>query len=541
MESFKDRVAASQAWEKIVSSIKLGVIITNIEGSIVYANAAAEAMVGNEALVGMDLASLFTNLAPSSKKELQNFVEKACVAAPEGTPGETHIAVETPDRGLIQIRSSCVKLGEETEAFPSFIIESSIPSENYIAPRKTKLGKGKEDQSQSIFWESLEKLWDSSRTSIEILRSIPSAIYICKIKKSGKLSIIDCNPAAERLAGKLLAQLQGTMLDAIWEHAADKSFMKQIMDGYRTSKPFSFEDIQENDGVLQVAYKVQTFFMPNDRAGVIFDDISPQKKAERLLEEENVRLKELDVMKNNFIAITSHELKTPLVSTCGATEFLLANYGKLQHGEEELKFIEMINRGATRLKQLVLSLLDMSRLQSGKIELEMAKEDLILIIKRVVDDQAYLLETRNQTLTLETPDTLVFMFDSPRVEQILTNLLSNAIKNTQPEGHIKIRVTNDDTEVCISVIDDGVGITKEEMDKLFMQFGKINREGVDMDLNIQGTGLGLFITRELVTLHGGRIWAESEGRFKGATFTVALPMVLAPTASNEEEPASPAE
>ncbi|HME51854.1 MAG TPA: ATP-binding protein [Candidatus Lokiarchaeia archaeon] len=521
MELFKDQEAASQAWEKIVASIKLGVIITDTAGTVVYANHSAESLIGNKELVGKDFGSMFTNLSPSSMKELQAFVENACMLMPDGTAGETQIAVETPDRRLIQIRSSCVQLGEETELFPSFIIEASIPSVP-VTPRKSKLGK--EDQSQSIFWESLEKLWESSRMSIEILRSIPSAIFICKIKKGGKLSIIDSNPAAEKLAGKLLAQLQGTMLDDIWAHAGDKSFMKQIIDGNRTSKPFIFEDIHEKDGVFQMAYKMQIFFMPNDRAGVIFDDISSQKIAERLLEEENLRLKELDVMKNNFIAITSHELKTPLVSTCGATEFLLANYDKLEHGPEELKFIEMINRGATRLKQLVLSLLDMSRLQTGKIELNMVEEDLIGVIKRVVEDQAYMLETRNQSLILETPDTLVFMFDSPRVEQILTNLLSNAIKNTQPEGHITIRVTNDDAEVRISVIDDGVGITEKEMDKLFTQFGKMNRDGVDMDLNIQGTGLGLFITREIVNLHGGKIWAESEGRFKGATFTVVLPL-----------------
>lgn len=538
MEIFKDRVAASQAWEKIISTITLGVIITDPTGSIVYANQAAGTLIGSDDLAGKDLPSLFTDLTPSSKKDLQAFIEKSCEEAPGGTPSETQIAVETSDCRLIKIRSSCVKLGADQEAFPSFILEASIPA----VPITQKKGKAsKEDQSQSIFWESLEKLWESSRTSIEILRSIPSAIYICKIKKGGKLSIIDCNPAAEKMGRKVLAQLQGIMLDAIWSHAADKSFMKQIINGNRTSKPFVFEEIHEKDGEFQMAFKVQTFFMPNDRAGVIFDDISSQKKAERLLEEENLRLKELDVMKNNFIAITSHELKTPLVSTCGATEFLLANYEKLQHGPEELKFIEMINRGAIRLKQLVLSLLDMSRLQTGKIELNMADEDLVVVIWRVIDDQAYMLETRNQEMVVDVPDTFVFMFDPPRVEQILTNLISNAIKNTQPGGHIKVSVVQKDDEAWISVSDDGVGITKEEMEKLFTQFGKINRDGVNMDLNIQGTGLGLYIAREIVTRLGGRIWAESKGRFKGATFTVVLPVKQDSSANLEEDTSPPVE
>nr|MDO8113021.1 ATP-binding protein [Candidatus Sigynarchaeota archaeon] len=511
MEFLKNEKTASQAWDKMFALLNVAIIITDTKGTIKYANNLAEKMLGvpKQELPGMVLGKVIENALSSSKKNhnITTFIDNACQEASTPEPREHQVDIETMDHKAVQIRSYCLKIDETGDSLPVFIIDSTAPAM----------------QAESLYWESLEKLWESSRGSIEILRSIPSAIFITKIKRGGKLAIVDCNPAAERMGKKALADLQGTSIDAIWAHASEKTVIKQILEGNETGTPFTLEYIDEKDNVLQKAYKVQIFFMPNDRVGVIFDDITNQKKAEKLLEEENIKLKELDTIKNNFIAITSHELKTPLVSTCGASEFLLNNY-RNSLGKEELKFVEMINRGANRLKQLVNSLLDMSRLQSGQIELSLKEDDLVGILKHVVEDQAYMLQLRNQQIVLDTPERLVFRFDPARGEQILTNLITNAIKNTQQGGKIEVRIASDDKEVMISVVDNGVGITKDEMDKLFTRFGKISREGVKLDLNIQGTGLGLYITREIVTLHNGRIWAESEGRYKGAKFIVVLPL-----------------
>ncbi len=510
MEIFKDIKTSGQAWERTFAALNLGFIVTNSAGIIQHANASAGKMLDESSLDGKDLGALLVSKLPS-KRNILSFVESACQESQKGVLAESQIEVETPDRRVAQIRSFCLHLDGVEGQWPAFIIDMSSGAR----------------QAESLYWESLEKLWESSRSSIEILRAIPSAIFICKIKKGGKLTILDCNPAAERFASKSLAQLQGTPLVDIWKHGGEKYFLKQVADGNQSGKPFIFEDLHlKDDGSsIEAAYKIQVFFMPNDRAGVLFDDITKQKQAERVLEDEIAKLKEIDEMKNNFIAVTSHELKTPLVSTCGAAEFLLSNY-KASLGKEELKFVEMINRGANRLKSLVNSLLDMSRIQTGQIDLSAKEEDLVAVLNRVVKDQAYLLETRNQTLVVDSAPALVFTFDAGRIEQVLTNLISNAIKNTQQGGRIEVHISRNEAakEASISVIDNGVGITKEEMPKLFTRFGKISREGVKLDLNIQGTGLGLFITKEIIERHGGRISVESEGRYKGSKFSFVLPL-----------------
>jgi signal transduction histidine kinase len=509
MQLFQDSKVKDQAWERVFSSLNLGLLVTDLAGVIQHANATAERMLNVPAgsVTGKDIGVVLAQALPS-KKNIMAFVDNACQESQKAESVDTQLDLETLDRKTAQIKSFCLRVDGTNGVWPAFIIDVS----------------GAARQAENLYWESLEKLWETSRSSIEILRAIPSAIFICKIKKGGKLTILDCNPAAEKFANKTLAQLQGTPIVDVWAHGGEKGFQKQIVDGNLSGKPFTFEDLHvKPDGTIDAAFKIQAFFMPNDRVGVLFDDITTQKRAEKVLADEIVKLKEIDELKDNFIAITSHELKTPLVSTCGAAEFLLSNY-RTTLGKDELKFVEMINRGATRLKLLVNSLLDMSRIQTGQIELAIKEDDFIVLLNRVAKDQAYMLETRNQTLELKAPSTLVFSFDPGRIEQVLTNLASNAIKNTQISGHIEMQVTTNEKEIWVSVVDDGVGITTEEKEKLFTRFGKMSREGVKLDLNIQGTGLGLFITKEIVERHGGRIWAESEGRYKGSKFTFVLPL-----------------
>ncbi len=509
MEIFKDIKTVSQAWERAFSALNLGLVLTDPSGIIQHANATAGKILGESSLAGKSFGPLLASALPS-KKDVLGFVESACQESEKGEPAETQLEIEAPDRRVVQIKTFCLHVDRVEGSWPTFVIDV-----NKGAP-----------QAESLYWESLEKLWESSRSSIEILRAIPSAIFICRIKKGGKLTVLDCNPAAEKLASRSLAQLQGMTLSDVWKHEDEKAFMKQVADGNQSGKPFTFEDLHVNaEGIIDKAYKIQIFFMPNDRAGVLFDDITKQKQAERVLEDEIAKLKEIDELKDNFIAVTSHELKTPLVSTCGAAEFLLTNY-TTSLGTDELKFVEMINRGATRLKALVDSLLDMSQIQTGQIELVCKDDDFVAVLNRVAKDQEYILETRNQELAIEAPPSLVFPFDAGRIEQVLTNIITNAIKNTQQGGRIEVRVAKSDTgrEVVISIKDNGVGITDEEKAKLFTRFGKISRDGVKLDLNIQGTGLGLFITKEIVERHGGRIWAESAGRYKGSKFTFVLPV-----------------
>jgi signal transduction histidine kinase len=240
--------------------------------------------------------------------------------------------------------------------------------------------------------------------------------------------------------------------------------------------------------------------------------------------EEIRKLKELDTIRKNLISRVSHELKTPLVSVSGGAELLLTLYqDKLD--KEMLEIIQLIEKGGKRLRYLVDNLIDISRIEYNKLQLTKRREDLSEVIRNSAKEIIYLVKSRKININLTLPDTFSINIDRIRIEQVILNLLSNAIKNTPPEGEIKVNLKKTKSWAEISVIDNGIGLTKEEMDVLFTRFGKIERYGVGYEfLDIQGSGLGLYITKEIVDLHNGEIRAESQGRYKGSKFIVKLPI-----------------
>jgi len=251
-------------------------------------------------------------------------------------------------------------------------------------------------------------------------------------------------------------------------------------------------------------------------------DITDQKEAEKIITEENKKLLELDQMRKELLTRVSHELKTPLVSIFSCSE-LLIDYYQEQMSEEVMKFIEIIHRGGKRLKDLIKNLLDASQIDAGKLKINKEKANLIEIIRNCIDYVKFLIDDRKISLDYELPEELFVEVDRIRIEQVFTNILSNAIKNTPSNGNIGLNVNEEDNHIYITIKDTGVGLTKKEMDKIFKKFGKIERYGKELDVDIEGSGLGLYISKEIVNLHEGMIWVESEGRNKGATFTIKLP------------------
>ncbi len=251
-------------------------------------------------------------------------------------------------------------------------------------------------------------------------------------------------------------------------------------------------------------------------------DITDQKEAEKIITEENKKLLELDQMRKELLTRVSHELKTPLVSIFSCSE-LLIDYYKEQMSEEVMKFVEIIHRGGKRLKDLIKNLLDASQIDAGKLKLNKEKANLIQIIRNTINYVKFLVDDRKISLDYDFPEEIFIEVDKIRIEQVFTNILSNAIKNTPSKGNIGIKVKEEDNHIYITIKDTGVGLTKKEMDKIFKKFGKIERYGKELDVDIEGSGLGLYISKEIVNLHEGMIWVESEGRNKGSTFTIKLP------------------
>ncbi len=235
--------------------------------------------------------------------------------------------------------------------------------------------------------------------------------------------------------------------------------------------------------------------------------------------QENIR--ELTSVNKEIVLRVSHELKTPIASMALALQMLLENY-KDQLSNDVVNLIEIIQRGERRLKNLIDNVIDVSKVELGRIKLNIQEENLVEIINDCVDEIYFMAEKRQISITKELPETSYHNFDKLRMEQVILNLLSNAIKYTPSSGNIFVKLTENEQNVDLSIRDTGIGLTEEEQKQIFKKFGKIERDNSKYDLKNEGTGLGLYISRELVKLHNFSLKVKSDGRNKGSTFIVRM-------------------
>ncbi|MFX1320724.1 MAG: PAS domain S-box protein [Promethearchaeota archaeon] len=411
--------------------------------------------------------------------------------------------LKTKECGFIYVETFAIPLRKKGKIYAVLGIANDIT--------ESKLGEQKLKDSE----EKYRILFEDSPFSIVLIDS--------------KGNIIDCNPATEELLGykkeevirKKFMNLEifptdflPVILDLFTRFLKGEELHRMDVKMYKKDGGLIWANLQAS----LVKLDGETFVQ------AIFHDITNQKKANLLIKEEIKKLKELDQIRKDLISRVSHELKTPLVSIYGGSELLLRVF-KDRLDIDKIELIELIQKGGKRLKHLVNNLLDITRIEYDKFKLEKEKYNLSEIIKEISKEMRYLIKERNLVLNLELSDELYLELDRIRIEQVLTNLLLNAIKNTPPWGNIKIKLQKKEDWAEFSVKDTGVGLTKEEMNLIFTRFGKIERYGEGLEyIDIQGSGLGLFISKEIVDLHKGYIRAESEGRNKGSTFIVQLPI-----------------
>lgn len=248
-------------------------------------------------------------------------------------------------------------------------------------------------------------------------------------------------------------------------------------------------------------------------------DVTDRKEAEQLIQQENKKLTELDKMREELINRISHELKTPLIPLLCGSE-LINTIFKNQMGEEAKETIKIIHQSALRLKFLIDNILDASIIEHNHFNISKKKENLVELIHDSIDKLSYFTKNRQLKINVPPSEPIYFNVDKIRVTQIVINLISNAIKNTPIGGEIYITSEDHQDYIDIEIKDTGIGLTENELKKLFTKFGKIERYGKGLDVNIEGSGLGLYISKYFAELHNGDILVESEGRNKGAKFTL---------------------
>ena len=187
-------------------------------------------------------------------------------------------------------------------------------------------------------------------------------------------------------------------------------------------------------------------------------------------------------------------------------------------------FLEKIKEGGDKLNLLVNTFMQSSQLGENLTRLNKDKENLSDLITLGVSELEGLIDLRKHTIYVDIPEELIGEFDKEKIYTVITNLLMNAIKYTPPEGKIFIHSKIEEGDIFFSIKDSGIGLTEEEKRHLFKPLGKIERYGKGWDVVSGGMGVGLYLSKEIIDLHGGKIWAESEGKNKGSTFYFSLPM-----------------
>lgn len=230
-------------------------------------------------------------------------------------------------------------------------------------------------------------------------------------------------------------------------------------------------------------------------------------------------VKRLSELKLDFVSTVSHELRSPLSSVKEATNLLLDKIpGKINSDQE--RFLKISKNNVDRVLRLIDELLDISKLEAGKLDMKRKLQDICIVAKHVYETLKIEADRKNVKLNLRVPDEKVAMwFDADQIIRVLVNLAGNAIKYTQDNGMVNIKLEDLGKFVQVSVIDNGPGIAEEDIGKVFNKFYSVVKA---RSTGIKSTGLGLPIAKEMVELHRGRIWVDSElGR--GTRFSFTLP------------------
>ncbi|MBN1286500.1 MAG: GAF domain-containing protein [Anaerolineae bacterium] len=276
-------------------------------------------------------------------------------------------------------------------------------------------------------------------------------------------------------------------------------------------------------GVVEALNKIEGRWAEADRnhllilasqAAVAVENAQLVKDLQKAYDE----VRQLDKLKNDFIAIASHELRTPLGVILGYASFL-----KEDAQGEMSSHAEAVLNSALHLRTLIEDMTSLRNLQVGRGELQLSRVNLAYILESVYVDMRSLTKVKGQSLSLHLPETDILLEGDPnRLGMALTSVLNNAIKFTPNGGVIDIWTELHGGEVWVRVADNGPGIPEDALERIFQQFYQVEDH---MTRRHGGMGLGLSIAKAVIEAHNGRIWAESEGTGKGSRFTMALPVM----------------
>ena len=404
--------------------------------------------------------------------------------------------------------------------------EARIQLERQVEERTAQLSKANKRLTQEAEERkrTQERLNEHVHFLQELLDSIPNPIFFKDL--NGQYQ--GCNKAFEACLGLARQEIIGKSVhDVVPQDLADKSHEMDLAlfenpgvqtyeaamwyaDGVEHNVIFSKATVSKPDGTL------------SGLVGVIID-ITQHTQLEEELKSSKLAAEAANRAKSDFLASMSHELRTPLNAIIGFSQVLQEQYfGELN--ERQVDYVRDILESGQHLLSLINDILDLSKVELGRMELEESSVSVAGLLERsalMIREKAV---KHRIDLHVNIPDELrdlEITADQRRLRQVMFNLLSNAAKFTPDGGSIALEVSKHDEVVTVTVADTGIGIPPEHQDRIFEEFYQVRDELSDKE---PGTGLGLALVKQLVELHGGKAWVESEGRDKGSRFGVVLPM-----------------
>ncbi len=434
----------------------------------------------------------------------------------------------------MNIRASKIKLGDET------LIQVLIQDITARKEADLKLEKSEEDlkilniELEKIVSERTKELRESERKYRHLFENSPFSIAL--LSTEGK--IIDINSTTSKLFGFKKDDLIGKNYLKL-----SYLFPSETKPGLRTlqeldrkreptslvMKPSTIRIFNKDNKMMWVESELSTIEIGGElMIQAIIQDVTDKKiaeeklkESERMLRQQNIELKELDRLKTDFISIAAHDLKTPLISVGGYIDLILLREKDLK---DDIK--EDLNRvlsNVARLESYINRLLDVMKIDAGKIEIIKKVENIYDIITDCLSELEYQINQKKITINLNVPEDLELIVDRFRITQVFSNILSNAVKFSSNDDIININVLEENQNILFKIKDHGKGLTSKEIGKLFGRFVTIGQATESYSAFEKGSGLGLYISKGMIEVHGGKIWVESEGRDKGAEFSFTLP------------------
>ena len=357
----------------------------------------------------------------------------------------------------------------------------------------------------------IEDLTRSNANFASLLNNLPVGVY--RTTPEGK--VLHANLQFAKILGYESPQeLRGININETYSNMSDRqTFLMRL----RKAPVFGEFELRGKDGRMVWVREYPTATLKVDGTIEYIDCVCVEAHGIDAIVRDIAEHKKLESMKDGFIVAVTHELRTPLVSIKGYIDLILAREPDVS---DSLKSkIEVVQRNTDRLLELTNDLLSIQNMENGTLEIKLQKLNLTEVLTQCVEEIQPILREKQQEVTLDVADkNLLVSADRLRLSEVITNILNNATKFTRDRGHIVIRAEGDKTSATVYIADDGIGIDKKDLDRVFEPFAVIGKPTY-----FKGTGLGMSLAKKLVEAQGGKIWVTSQGKGLGATFAFTLP------------------